>query len=31
MNPSHAHVRQQLLAMYQEKQQTLEDILEEKQ
>jgi len=30
MNPSNAHVRQQLLAMYQEKQQTLEDILEEK-
>ncbi|HXJ03818.1 MAG TPA: hypothetical protein VNH65_01880 [Candidatus Acidoferrum sp.] len=29
-NPSNAHVRQQLLAMYQEKQQTLEDILEEK-
>src|SRR5579859_6709370 len=31
MNPSNAHVRQQLLAMYQEKQQTLEDVLEEKQ
>ena len=30
MNPSNAHPRQQLLAMYQEKQQTLEDILEEK-
>ena len=30
MNPSNAHVRQQLLAMYQEKQETLEDILEEK-
>jgi hypothetical protein len=30
MNPSNAHLRQQLLAMYQEKQQTLEDILEEK-
>jgi hypothetical protein len=30
MNPSNTHVRQQLLAMYQEKQQTLEDILEEK-
>jgi hypothetical protein len=30
MNPSNAHLRQQLLATYQEKQQTLEDILEEK-
>jgi hypothetical protein len=30
MNPSNAHLRQQLLAMYQEKQQTLEDILEGK-
>jgi len=30
MNPSNSHLRQQLLAMYQEKQQTLEDILEEK-
>lgn len=30
MNPSNAHLRQQLLAMYQEKQQTLEEILEEK-
>jgi hypothetical protein len=30
MNPSNAHLRQQLLAMYQEKQQALEDILEEK-
>jgi anti-sigma factor RsiW len=30
MNPSNAHLRQQLLAMYQEKQQTLKDILEEK-
>ena len=30
MNPSNAHLRRQLLAMYQEKQQTLEDILEEK-
>jgi hypothetical protein len=30
MNPSNAHLRQQLLAMYQEKQQTLEDILEAK-
>ncbi len=28
MNPSNAHLRQQLLAMYEEKQQTLEDILE---
>src|SRR5690242_3270267 len=31
MNPSNAHVRHQLLAMYVEKQQTLEDILGEKQ
>lgn len=31
LNPSNAQLRQQLLAMYQEKQQTLEDILEEKQ
>jgi len=30
MNPSNAHLRRQLLAMYQEKQQTLEDVLEEK-
>jgi hypothetical protein len=30
MNPSNAHLRQQLLAMYHEKQQTLQDILEEK-
>lgn len=30
MNPSNAHLRQQLLAMYQEKQQTLQDVLEEK-
>jgi hypothetical protein len=30
LNPSNAHLRQQLLAMYQEKQQTLEDILEAK-
>ncbi|MHB8501222.1 MAG: hypothetical protein ACYDCG_02865 [Candidatus Acidiferrales bacterium] len=30
INPSNAQLRQQLLAMYQEKQQTLEDILEEK-
>jgi|SRR5277367_1951815 len=30
MNPSNAHLRQQLLAMYQEKRQTLQDILEEK-
>jgi len=30
MNPSNAHLRQQLLAMYQEKQQTLQEILEEK-
>ncbi len=29
-NPSNAHLRYQLLAMYQEKQRTLEDILEEK-
>jgi hypothetical protein len=29
-NPSNAHLRYQLLAMYQEKQQTLQDILEEK-
>lgn len=31
LNPSNAHLRQQLLAMYQEKRQTLRDILEEKQ
>lgn len=31
MNPSNAHLRHQLLAMYEEKQQTLEDIVEEKQ
>jgi anti-sigma factor RsiW len=31
LNPSNAHLRHQLLAMYQEKQQTLQDILEEKQ
>ncbi|MGB2621833.1 MAG: hypothetical protein WA857_04265 [Candidatus Acidiferrum sp.] len=31
VNPSNAQLRGQLLAMYQEKQQTLEDILEEKQ
>ena len=31
MNPSNAHLRHQLLAMYQEKQQTLEEILEGKQ
>jgi anti-sigma factor RsiW len=31
LNPSNAHLREQLLAMYQEKQQTLEDVLEEKQ
>jgi hypothetical protein len=31
LNPSNAQLRQQLLAMYQEKQQTLEDVLEEKQ
>ena len=30
MNPSNAHLRNQLLAMYQEKKETLEDILEEK-
>ncbi|MGC1482315.1 MAG: hypothetical protein WA789_00855 [Candidatus Acidiferrum sp.] len=30
MNPSNAQLRQQLLAMYQEKQQTLEEVLEEK-
>jgi hypothetical protein len=30
MNPSNAHLRQQLLAMYHEKQQTLQEILEEK-
>jgi anti-sigma factor RsiW len=30
LNPSNAHLRQQLLAMYQEKQQTLQDILEDK-
>jgi hypothetical protein len=30
MNPSNAHLRHQLLAMYHEKQQTLQDILEEK-
>jgi hypothetical protein len=30
LNPSNAHLREQLLAMYQEKQQTLQDILEEK-
>jgi hypothetical protein len=30
MNPSNAHLRQQLLAMYREKQQTLQEILEEK-
>lgn len=29
-NPSNAHLRQQLLAMYEEKQQTLQEILEEK-
>lgn len=29
-NPSNAHLRYQLLAMYQEKQQTLEEVLEEK-
>jgi hypothetical protein len=28
MNPSNAHLRRQLLAMYQEKQQTLEEVLE---
>jgi len=31
LNPSNAHLRQQLLAMYQEKQQTLQEILEIKQ
>lgn len=31
LNPSNAHLREQLLAMYQDKQQTLEDVLEEKQ
>ena len=30
LNPSNAYLRQQLLAMYQEKQQTLEEILEDK-
>jgi hypothetical protein len=30
MNPSNAHLRRQLLAMYEEKQQTLEDVLEAK-
>lgn len=30
MNPSNAHLRRQLLAMYQEKQNTLEEVLEEK-
>jgi len=30
LNPSNAHLRQQLLAMYEEKQQTLQEILEEK-
>jgi hypothetical protein len=30
-NPGNAHLRRQLLAMYQEKQTTLEDVLEEKQ
>jgi hypothetical protein len=29
-NPSNAHLRYQLLAMYQEKQQTLQDVLETK-
>src|SRR5258708_19068943 len=29
-NPSNAHLRYQLLAMYQEKQRTLEEVLEEK-
>ena len=29
-NPSNAHLRYELLAMYQEKQRTLEEILEEK-
>ena len=31
LNPSNAHVRQQLMAMYQEKQHTLQEILEIKQ
>jgi hypothetical protein len=31
MNPSNAHLRYQLLAMYQEKQETLEEVLEAKQ
>jgi len=31
LNPSNAHLRQQLLAMYEEKQRTLQEILEEKQ
>lgn len=30
LNPSNAHLRQQLLAMYQEKEQTLEEVLEAK-
>jgi hypothetical protein len=30
-NPANAHLRRQLLAMYREKQNTLEQILEEKQ
>jgi len=30
LNPSNAHIRRQLLAMYQEKQNTLEEVLEEK-
>jgi len=30
MNPSNAFLRRQLLAMYQEKQQTLEEVLEAK-
>jgi hypothetical protein len=29
-NPSNAHLRYQLLAMYQEKQQTLQEVLETK-
>jgi hypothetical protein len=29
-NPSNAHLRYQLLAMYQEKQETLQDVLEAK-
>jgi hypothetical protein len=29
-NPSNAHLRHQLLAMYQEKQQTLQEVLESK-